>query len=128
MPLVEQGDELPERQGQRRPAARQRVVCREPQPLQVELAWLRAAQEQPPCAWVSAGSSVALASWLLGYLPAQKPVPWEPFSAPQEPPPEQGLHAWQAPLVLPGPRPVHQGRSALQRPEFPGELAEQPAV
>jgi hypothetical protein len=47
VPLVEQGDELPECQAQRRPAALSKVVCLEPQRL-VEAAGLRTAQEQRP--------------------------------------------------------------------------------
>jgi hypothetical protein len=92
------------------------------------VAWLRAAQEQPAGEWVSAGPQVPQASRLQGYLLAQGPAPWEPLSAPREPPPEQGSHEWQAPLVLPRARQAHQGQSASPRLEFPGELAEQPPV
>lgn len=66
VPLVEQGDELPEPQGQLRPAARQRVVCREPRLLLVEVGWLRAVPEQPPGEWASAGPQVPQASRLPG--------------------------------------------------------------
>lgn len=128
VPLVEQVDEPPGRQGQRRPAAPQRVVCREPQPLLVGVPWLRAVQEQLPGEWVSAGPQVRQASPQQGYLLAQEPVPSEPLSARQARPPEQGSHERQAPLVLARARQVHQGQSASQRPEFPGELAEQPPV
>jgi len=128
VPLVEQADEPPGRQGRRRPAAPQRVVCREPQPLLVEVPWLRAVQEQPPGEWVSAGPQVLQASPQQGDLLAQEPVPWEPLSAPQEGPPEQGSRERQAPPVLPRARQVHQGQWASQRPEFPVELAEQPPV
>jgi len=107
VPPVEQGGDLPERQGPRRPAARQRVVCWERQPLLVEVAWLRAAQEQPAGEWVSAGPQVPQASRLQGYLLAQEPAPWEPLSARREPPPEQGSQEWPAPLVLPRARQAH---------------------
>ena len=50
VPMAEPEDELPERQARRRPAAPQPAVCSEP-PLPAEVAWLRAAQEQPPGEW-----------------------------------------------------------------------------
>jgi hypothetical protein len=64
--LVEQGNELAERQGQRQRAARQRVVCREPRLLLVEVGWLRAVPEQPPGERASAGPQVPQASRLPG--------------------------------------------------------------
>ena len=98
-PLVGQGAELPERQG-RRPAARQRVACLERQLLLVEAGRVRAAPEQPPGEWASAGPQVPQASRLPGCPLAQQPVPWEPFSAPPEQPPEQESREWQGPPVL----------------------------
>jgi len=126
--LVEQADEPPERQGQQRLAAPQRVVCREPQMLLVEVPWLRPVQQQPRGEWVSAGPQVPQASPRQGDLLALGPVPWEPLSAAQERPSEQVSHERQAPLVLPRARQVHQGQSASQQPESPGELAEQAPV
>jgi hypothetical protein len=129
-PLVEQGAEPPERQGQRRPVARQRVVCLERQLQLVAVRWLRAAPEQPPGEWASAGLQVPQASRLPACPLAQQAVsvPWEPFSAPQEQPPEQGSREWQGLPALLRALQVRQGQSASPRREFPGELAEQPPV
>lgn len=68
VPLVGPGDELPQRQGQRRPAARQGVVCLERLRLLAEVGWLRAVPEQPPGEWASAGPQVPAASRLPGEL------------------------------------------------------------
>ena len=128
VPLVEQGAELPERQAQRRPVARQRVVCLERQLPLVEVEWLLAAPEQPPGEWASAGPQVPPASRVPGCPLARQPVPWEPFSAPQERPPEQGSREWQGPPVLLRALQVRQGQAASPRRELPGELAERPPV
>jgi len=105
-PLVGQGDGLPERQAQRRPAALQKVACLEPQ-LLVESAWPRAAREQAPGGWVSR---------LQGCLPAQELVHWEQFSDSQgllqELPPEQGSREWQGPPVWPRVGQVRSEQSA----------------
>jgi hypothetical protein len=126
VPLVEQGDELPERRARRPPAALQRVVCPGSQ-LRVEAAWLRAAREQPG-ERASACRSVPQASQLQGYLLAQEPVPSELFSAPQEQWRERGSRELGGPLVLLRARQEHQEQSASQRLEFLCELAKQPAV
>lgn len=68
VPLVGPGDELPQPQGQRRPAARQGVVCLERLRLLAEVGWLRAVPEQPPGEWASAGPQVPAASRLPGEL------------------------------------------------------------
>jgi len=114
-PLVGQGDGLPERQAQRRPAALQKVACLEPQ-LLVESAWPRAAREQAPGGWVSARPQVPQASRLQGCLPAQELVHWEQFSDSQgllqELPPEQGSREWQGPPVWPRVGQVRSEQSA----------------
>ena len=114
-PLAGQGDGLPERQAQRRPAALQKVACLEPQ-LLVESAWPRAAREQAPGGWVSARPQVPQASRLQGCLPAQELVHWEQFSDSQgllqELPPEQGSREWQGPPVWPRVGQVRSEQSA----------------
>jgi hypothetical protein len=61
VPRAEQGDELPECQAQRRPAAPAKVVCLEPQ-LLLEAAGRRAAEGQPPGEWASAQQQAPPAS------------------------------------------------------------------
>jgi len=124
-PLVGQGDELPERQAQRRPAALQKVAWLEPQPL-VEAARPRAAevQEQAPGEWVSALPRVPQASRRQDYLPAQAPVPWGQFSDSQGLlPPGQGSREWQGPPVWARVGQVRWEQSAWQRLDRLGGLA-----
>jgi hypothetical protein len=126
-PLVEQGDELPERPAQQRPAVLPRVVCLEPQ-LPVEVARMGAAREQPPDEWVSPRPQVLEASRLQGHQPAQEPVPWEQFSVPQGQQQQRPEQEPQGPLALLPVGQVRLEQAASPRPENSGGLAGEPLL